>query len=425
MKTLQNLLESGDFKGLYPERERQKQAARYKKLYSEFSGLFGEKGPYYIFSSPGRVEIGGNHTDHNNGKVIAASVNLDALCFAKKTSDNIVDIYDLKYKERFKIDLNGLTPLEDEKNRFPALIRGTAAGLKKRGYRIGGFQACLHNEVFSGSGLSSSAAIEALLCSIFNEFYNESKVDFITSAAIGQYAENVFFGKPCGLLDQSACAAGGMTAIDFKDPKNPEYQKLGNPFENGEYLMAVVKPGGDHGGLTGLYASIPEEMKKAASFFGKEVCRQISLEELFGKAEELRQKEGDRVFLRAYHFLKENERVDNQIEALRGRDFDKFFALIKASGDSSWKYLQNVYAPSDPRRQELSSALAVADHFTSKYGGACRVHGGGFAGTILAFVKKEKSPEFQDLMEKAFGASCVVSLDIRKDGARLAAKIDE
>ncbi len=415
MNCLKDIFSSDIFTEIYSKESLGSQQKRYSGIHKKYIELFG-LAEYTVFSSPGRTEISGNHTDHNLGKVIAASISLDTVCFASPANDNCVDLYDLQYQEHIHVDLSSLEKIPSESHSINSLIRGVAAGLDRFGLKFGGFRGCLHSQVFSGSGLSSSAALEVLLVRIFSEFHNSGKIDFLTAAQIGQFAENSFFGKPCGLMDQTACASGGVIYIDFRVPEKPEVRKICNPLNENGYCLAVVSPGGDHAGLTSHYSSIPEEMKKAASVIGSKVCRGISLEQLFKNSLKIRKKYGDRVFLRAFHFLNENQRVDNQAEALEAGHIDKFLELVNLSGSSSWKYLQNVCIAEFPRQQPLAVALAAADNFTAEFGGACRIHGGGFAGTILVFLRFEKRNEFSKLMKRIFGKNCVTYLEIREHG---------
>ncbi|MBN1648087.1 MAG: galactokinase [Spirochaetales bacterium] len=403
------------FTGLYQNNNPAAQKARYTDLHCKFIALW-ENRSYTAFSAPGRVEIGGNHTDHNNGRVIAAAINRDAVCFAAKTDDNRVTLYDLKYDEHIEVDLSGLECRAAETHSCHALIRGIAAGLRERGYNTGGFCGCLHSEVLAGSGLSSSAALEILLVRIFSYFYNNNAVSALESALIGQFAENSYFGKPCGLMDQMASAFGGLVSIDFRDRHNPLVTGLGDPFTSAGYCLAVVNSGGDHRELTGHYSMIPAEMKQAAGCFGRQNCRELSMEDLYTGTAKIRQQAGDRALLRAFHFINENNRVEAQLKALQSGKTEDFLKLVAQSGNSSWKYLQNISVPENPRQQDLAVALAWADHFCSKYGGACRVHGGGFAGTILIFCRDKDRNTLNEFMTGLFGPGSLMFLSVRESG---------
>ncbi len=392
------------------------QRNRYKKLSDNYEKIFGVI-PEKYFSSPGRTEISGNHTDHNHGKVIAASINLDSIAAASPNNNEVV-LYSEKYTEPFLVNLNNTEPVEEEKASTLALIRGIAAGFKNNGYRIGGFNAYISSDVLIGSGLSSSASVEVLIGTIFNHFYNNGKVSNEEIAIIGQYAENNYFGKPCGLMDQLACAIGGIIEIDFYNPKKPIIKKIEFDFLSTGYKLIVVDTEANHADLTKDYVAIPEEMKQVAKYFNKEYCSEISLEELIQKIKSLREKVSDRAILRAIHFFEENKRVDKQINALNKNDFNEFIRLVNESGNSSYKYLQNIYSPRNVEKQNLSLALAMTDIFIKEKGkGACRVHGGGFAGTIQVFLPENVIEEYKSFISKIFNESSVKVLSIRNIGA--------
>ncbi|OGU30629.1 MAG: galactokinase [Ignavibacteria bacterium GWA2_35_9] len=405
-------------KNLYGEDEKiiDYQQKRYKKLSKNFREYFREAQVRY-FSSPGRTEISGNHTDHNNGVVIAASINLDSIaCAAKSNSD--VEIYSDGFNRPFKVSLDNLNPVDDEAGTTYALIRGIAAGLSEKGYKIGGLKACITSDVLIGSGLSSSASIEVLIGTIFNHLYNDGKISAEEIAKIGQFAENKFFKKPCGLMDQVACATGGIISIDFKDKNKPVVKKIDFDFNRKGYSLLVVHTGGSHINLTDDYAAIPEEMKSVASVFGKEVCREIDFSYFMKSINRIRSKVSDRAILRVYHFLKENERVKNQIEALKKNDFAKFLHQVNDSGNSSFKWLQNIYSTNDVNYQPVSLALAMTENFIDELGqGACRIHGGGFEGTIQVFLPESSVAEFKKYMEGIFSDFSILNLQIRQTGA--------
>ncbi len=389
---------------------------RYNKLLEDYYNIFADNKSTVILSTPGRTEISGNHTDHNGGKVIAASINLDTLLCVSKIK-NVVKLKSDKYDKIFEVDLTNLNPQSEEEGGTNSLIRGIAAGFVKFGYKIGGFQGVLTSDVIQGSGLSSSASIEVAIGSVFNLLYNENKIEPDVIAKIGQYAENKYFGKPCGLMDQIACAIGGVVSIDFKDNNNPIIEKIDFSLSDFDYKLLVVDTGGTHQNLTEDYASIPYEMKTVAKYFGKETCSEIDLQALFEHWNELRALLPDRAVLRAYHFLKENERVGLQIKAMEEKNINKFLSLINGSGDSSFKYVQNIYSNSHVSEQPISLALAATeDYLESINGGACRVHGGGFAGTIQVFLPKKHTDDYTFMMEKLFGKESVSSLDIRPYG---------
>jgi galactokinase len=392
------------------------QRSRYKTLTNRFEDIFKSR-PAKYFSSPGRVEISGNHTDHNHGKVIAASINLDSIAAASPNSDNEVVVYSETYSEPFIVDLRNIKPVEKEKTSTKALIRGIAAGFRNNGYNVGGFNAYVSSDVLIGSGLSSSASIEVLIGTIFNKFYNDGKVSGEEIAIIGQFAENNYFGKPCGLMDQIACITGGIVEIDFYNPRKPIIKKIDFDLQATGYKLVVVDTEASHVDLTEDYAAIPEEMKRVAKYFNKEYCSDITLEELFDQIKLLRKVVGDRAILRAIHFLEENKRVEKQIRALNKNNFEVFLSLVNESGGSSYKYLQNIYTPQNVNEQSISLALAISDIFIREKGkGACRVHGGGFAGTIQVFLPKELIEGYKSYISKIFNEDSVKVLSIRNYG---------
>ncbi len=393
------------------------QKHRYENIARNFYRHFGCK-PQNWFSTPGRTELGGNHTDHNHGRVLAASVNLDAVGAVKKSDDRLVVLASEGYTSPFEVDLNDLNKREDEIGTTSALIRGVAAYLREKGYQIGGFKAYVQSAVLPGSGLSSSAAIEVLLGTIFNHLYNQGQIPAQMVAMAGQFAENEYFGKPCGLMDQMACAIGGIIAIDFKNPVNPLVEKVPFNFSAQGYRLLVVDTGGSHADLTEDYAAVPREMKAVAQALGKSVCREITLAEWYRQARGLRAQVGDRALLRAFHFLRENERVLQQVEALKENRFETFLKLVNESGNSSFKWLQNVFTARNPEEEGVALALAISEDFIAEKGsGACRVHGGGFAGTIQVFLPQENVKEYTRRVESVFGDGCVNVLNIRSLGS--------
>jgi galactokinase len=392
------------------------QARRWHRLTAEYRRRFDAYGVRW-FSTPGRTEIGGNHTDHNHGKVLAAAINLDTIAAAAASADGMITAYSEGYALPFVVRLDDLSVVPGERGTTAALIRGITSRFHQLGHATGGFHACITSDVPVGSGLSSSASVEVLLATILNVLYNGGKVDGAQIAIISQYAENVYFGKPCGLMDQIACAIGGIVKIDFDDPASPVVEKIDFDFSASGYDLMVVDTGGSHADLTEDYASIPREMRSVATQFSREFCRQISKEQLLGRLFELRAQVGDRAILRALHFLQENQRVDLQVEALQHNDLDSFLELIGESGASSYKWLQNCVGSTAGTEQGIPLALALAEDFVHRYGGACRVHGGGFAGTILALIPSAHTRDFRGLMESAFGSGCVKTLRIRSLGS--------
>ncbi len=394
---------------------REKAFVRYLSIYEQYQTRFNRE-ECALVSVPGRVEISGNHTDHNHGKVIAGSISLDAVAVCSRNNDQNVVLFDLSYNELLKVDLSFLDIVEEERGNTRSLIRGVAAWLKQAGCNIGGFTGVLRSNVMPGSGLSSSAVFEVMIGSIFNILYNGSSLDPLLLAKAGQFAENEYFGKPCGMMDQCACAVGGMVFIDFKNPDEPEIKKIENYPE--KYILAIVKTGGDHTALTECYTAIPGEMKCVASVFGKNVLRGLSLNDIIENSVEIRKKCGDRAFLRSLHFITENRRVEKQKEFLLQKAVGEFLQLVNESGDSSWKNLQNVTVKGQISHQRMAVTLAVAEAFIRERGrGAARVHGGGFEGTILSFIHEDDSKDYMELMEQINGKGCVSRLSLRTAGA--------
>ena len=386
---------------------------RYRELSNEFEALFGEK-PVYFFSASGRTEVVGNHTDHNHGKVLAAAVDLDVIAAVVPTSDGIITVKSQGYPVD-EIDSNDIEIKENEKNTSASLIRGVCAGLKNRGYAFGGFKAYTMSDVLKGSGLSSSAAFEVLIGTVLNHLYNNGEVSDVAVAQISQYAENVYFGKPSGLMDQMASSVGGFISIDFADTESPVIEAMSFDLAENGHSLCIIDTKGNHADLTPEYAAIPAEMKAIASHFGKSFLRELSKEDVIENIAKLREKFGDRAVLRAMHFYDENCRVDEMSNAIKSGDFDAFLDVIKRSGTSSYKYLQNVYANISPNEQGVSLALYIAENLLQGEG-ASRVHGGGFAGTIQAFVPNHKLESFKTGIEAVFGEGSCYVLNIRPYG---------
>ena len=393
------------------------QKERYAKAIDAFADLYGAERDAALYSVAGRSELSGNHTDHNHGCVIAASIDLDIIAVAAPRPDNTVRVKSEGFPEDL-VNLDEFTePRVERYDRSDALIAGVAAGFRSKGFSVGGFDAYTTSNVLKGSGISSSAAFEDMIGNIFSHLYNDGKVDNVEIAKLSQYAENKFFGKPCGLMDQVACAVGGIVAIDFADPSYPIIDKLDFDITAAGYNLCIVNTGGNHADLTDDYASIPKEMKTVAAHFGKEVLRGISRDELVAAIPALREKVGDRAIMRALHFLDENVRVGTQKNALRAGDLDTFFENVIASGRSSFCYLQNVYTTKNTSEQGLSLALNLAESFLSSKKAAWRVHGGGFAGTIQAFVPTQDVEAFRAYMDAALGEGRCMVLRIRPVGA--------
>ena len=404
---------AGRLETLYGAGEARAQAERYSALLRRHRDLFGEAETVMMVSAPGRTEIGGNHTDHNHGRVLAAAVNLDTLCAVSPRQDKKVRFASQGYP-MIELDLDDLSPRKAEKGSTRALIRGVAAGMAEAGYAVNGFNAAVTSTVASGSGLSSSAALEVMLTGALDALYNRFDMPYVLRAQISQAAENRYFGKPSGLLDQMASAAGGLVTVDFRDGKNPEVRPLRYDFARKGYRLVVTATGGSHASLTHHYAAIPAEMKQVAACFGQETLRGISAERLLREMGRVRKQVSDRALLRAIHFIREDERVPEEVKALEEDRMEDFLELVIASGRSSFMYLQNVYA--DPADQSLSLALALAEEML-RGDGAWRIHGGGFAGTTLNFVPDCRVKDFVAAMETVFGEGCCKVLNIRPEGA--------
>lgn len=401
---------------MYGQQQLEEQTARYTKLNESFEQYFGVQEGRKLFSAAGRSEIGGNHTDHNHGKVLAGSITLDTIAVAAPTTDSVITFYSEGYEQKYVIDLTDLAP-KAEDDGTTALIRGMAAGFGQFGYKVGGFQAYISSNVFSASGLSSSASFEMLICTILNHFYNEGTLDVVVMSKIGQYAENNYWNKPSGLLDQMACAYGGLIAIDFENPAEPVIEPVQWDFQQNGYSLVIVNTGGNHADLTEDYAAVPYEMRAVAKALGSEYVREITAEAIYANLKQVREVAGDRAVLRALHFLEENNRVDGQVQALREGRFADFLSLITASGNSSWKWLQNVYQSGSVKEQEIGIALALTENYLQKLGdGACRIHGGGFAGVILTILPNEKVEDYMSWMHGMLDTPIIV-VNVRAQGA--------
>ena len=402
------------FSRLYGAAEVAVQRERYAKAVEGFVSTFGDsEEPLYLFSAPGRTEICGNHTDHNHGRVVAGSVNLDVIAVTRPAAGRIriqSEGYPL-----YEVSLNMLQPVAEERNGSASLTRGTAARFAQLGYSIGGFDAYIVSNVLKGSGLSSSAAFEVLMGVVLNHLYNDGKVSAVEIAQIAQYAENVFFGKPCGLMDQMASSVGNIITIDFADTEHPVIEKLDFDFSRTGYALCIVDVGGNHADLTHEYAAVPGEMLAVAKSLGVSYLRETTMDALLAALPALREAHGDRAVLRAMHFLQENQRVEHLTAALRAGDFETFKQIILASGHSSFEYLQNVYTTCNIDEQGMSLALSLAQLVLDGEG-AWRVHGGGFGGTTQNFVPLDKLNLFRSVIESAFGAGSCHVLHIRPYG---------
>ena len=388
------------------------QRSRYVRTLERFIKLYGDN-DIEIYSVAGRSEVGGNHTDHQHGCVLAASINLDAIAMVMP-QDDVIEVVSDNFNIE-KINIHELSKKDNELGTSEALIRGVVYKLKELGYKVGGFKAVITSDVLMGAGLSSSAAFEGLIGTIISGLYNNMEIDMVTIAKVGQFAENVFFGKPCGLMDQCACAVGGLISIDFNDPAAPVVKHVDVDFSKYNHSLCIVDTKGSHADLTDEYAAVPTEMEKIAHYFNKEVLRDVDEEEFYTCIRSLREFAGDRAVLRAIHFFNENNRVGKLVNALDQDDFDGFKHYIQESGNSSYKFLQNVYASSDPQNQAVSLALALSENILGNHG-VCRVHGGGFAGTIQAFVENDYVEIYKKEIEKSFGQGSCLVLKVRAKG---------
>ena len=403
---------------LYGESNIGTQKARYAEAVTEFAALYGEDREVSLYSVPGRSEIAGNHTDHNRGCVIAAAVDLDIIAVVAKREDDIITVKSKGFPAD-TVPCHSASPDESKYFTSEALLAGVCAGFEKRGYRVCGFDAYTTSSVLKGSGISSSAAFEVMIGNILNYLTNEGAIPNAILAEIAQFAENVYFGKPSGLMDQTACAVGGFSFIDFADPAAAEIEKLDFDLSDAGYSLCITNTGGNHADLNEDYAAVPAEMKAVAAELGRPVLRGLTRDELLAHTAELREKHGDRAILRAFHFLGENERVQEQAERLRRGDLEGFLAGIHDSGRSSFMWLQNVYTTKNIKEQGLSLALAVTEHALrhTTRPAAWRLHGGGFAGTIQAFVPNEEVSGYKAALDAVFGKDACAVLRVRREGA--------
>ena len=419
LKELINQIQGTDldetFKLLYGDENVDEQKKRYLGIIDNAKQYFDDEDEVSLFSAPGRCEIGGNHTDHQLGRVLVASINLDIVGIAKKSDDNKA----YYYSDSFNIDPVDLDDLDikvEEKNTSTAIVRGVNAKAKELGYNIGGFVSYAESNVLKGSGMSSSAAYENFLGLIISHLYNEGNIDAVTIAKMGQYAENNYFMKDCGLLDQMASSVGHFLEIDFQDKENPVIETIDFNPEKYNYTLIVTDTLGSHEDLSDEYSAIPNEMKGVARCMDQEVLSTSNEDELIENVKKIRENCGDRAFLRAFNFMHETERALDEAEALKADDFDAFLDLVTESGVSSWMYLQNVLVPGSNEHQELGIGLALSEYILHN-DGAYRVHGGGFAGTILAFVPNDLVDDYIYVMESAFEKGCCYKLRIRNAGS--------
>ena len=392
------------------------QADRYADLMAAFEKTYSND-DVNLFSSPGRTEIGGNHTDHNYGRVLAGAVDLDNIAVAAANGTNTIRIKSVGYPE-FSVDLSTLEIEESQFYTSSSLVKGICARMKEVGYEIGGFDACIEGRVPKGSGLSSSASFEVLVGAIVNHLFNDGKMGGVENAIIGQWSENNFFGKPCGLMDQTACSVGGLITIDFEDPANPIVKEVDFDFVSTGYSLVITDVGGGHDDAASQaeYASLPTEMKSVAAELGVDVLRKVTLEQIVEKIPEIRKKTGDRAILRAYHFQGDNQRVVEQVAALEKNDFQSFLNMVIESGYSSYMYNQNIFDVVHKDEQVVSLGLALSEMILKGHG-AWRVHGGGFGGTIQAFVPKNKLDEYVKTLEHVYGEGKCHKLFIRSKGS--------
>ncbi|HAQ18696.1 MAG TPA: galactokinase [Prolixibacteraceae bacterium] len=392
------------------------QADRYAALMNEFQTVYGTD-DVELFSSPGRTEIGGNHTDHNYGRVLAGAVNLDMIAVATKNETNTIRIKSVGYPE-FQVDLSSLEIDPAQFYTSSSLVKGICARMKEKGFEIGGFDACIDGRVPKGSGLSSSASFEVLIGAVVNQLFNDGKMSKVENAIIGQWSENNFFGKPCGLMDQTACSVGGLITIDFEDPSKPIVKEVDFDFVSTGFALVITDVGGGHDDAASQaeYASLPTEMKAVAAELGAKVLRQVTLEQIVEKIPEIRKKTGDRAILRAYHFQGDNQRVVDQVAAIEKNDFQAFLKMVVESGYSSYMYNQNIFDVVHKDEQVVSLALALSE-MVLKGKGAWRVHGGGFGGTIQAFVPQDLLDQYVKTLEHVYGEGSCHKLFIRAKGS--------
>lgn len=415
LKLLKEKINNGGFDAVFTELYTDNASARvrYSDSCDRFLEIFGEK-DVELFSAPGRTEVGGNHTDHQRGCVLAGSVDMDVIAVVAKNDNNIIRLKSHGYPMD-TVDVTDLSVSQDEKGTSASLIRGMAAIFAENGYKIGGFDAYTTSNVLKGSGLSSSAAFEVLVGCILNHLYNDGVLDAVKIAQFAQRAECEFFGKPCGLMDQTASSVGGFTGIDFENPDSPIIEKVEFYLAKYGHSLCIVNTGGNHADLTDDYAAVPAECRAVANYFSKNYLREVCESDFYENIAALREKVGDRAVLRALHFFEDNRRAVLEKEALKKGDFERFLSLVNASGNSSFKYLQNVYSNADVTSQGISLALALTEQFLGG-SGACRVHGGGFAGTIQAYIPNEMLDAYISMINKTFGEGNCHVLKIRKYG---------
>lgn len=387
---------------------------RYDEVLALHEKWYGEREGMALFSVPGRTEIGGNHTDHQQGRVLAGAVDLDIIAAVSPNDKNIIRVHSKGYNENL-IDLTDLSPKAAETNHSASLVRGVAFRMRELGCKVSGFDAATISNVLVGSGLSSSAAFEVMIATIINLMFNDGKLSAVELAKVAQYAEREYFGKPSGLMDQTACSVGGCVEIDFENPTEPKINEIEFDLEANGYKLVIVNTGASHSDLTDDYGSVPTDMKKVAAFFNEGVLRSVDENKFYKDLLKVRAEVGDKALLRAIHFFDENNRVPFMAKALKENDITSFFKYVKASGKSSFERLQNIYSDKNPNEQSIALALALSERILGE-DGVCRVHGGGFAGTIQAYVKEDKLSSYTAEMEKIFGEGSCHALNIRSVG---------
>ncbi len=403
------------YSALYADIEKQK--VRFIAALDAFAAAFGDERDIYVLSVSGRSEISGNHTDHNGGCVLAGAINKDIIAVAARREDGIIVLRSEGYPEDTVKISETASPENFKSYSSEALIGGMVNGFAKSGFSVGGFDAYTTSEVLKGSGISSSAAYEVMIGNILNHLYNGGSIENYEIAKLAQYAENEYFGKPCGLMDQMACAVGGFVFMDFEDNSNPAVEPIKFSLSEAGYSLCIVNTGGNHADLNEDYASVPSEMKAIAKLLGRDVLRGLTEEDIIKNIVNIRRLVGDRAILRALHFMRENERAVKIKNALLGADTSAFLSLVSESGRSSFEFLQNVYSNMNVKEQGLSLALALTEGFLDGKSYACRVHGGGFAGTIQVFLKSEDAEEYAKYMDSVFGENAASVLNIRSAGA--------
>ena len=406
-----NMPSTAELERIYGESEQSQK--RFQTLAETFYQLYHHKNAEF-FSAPGRTEIIGNHTDHNGGRVIAASIDMDTIGAAYPNNSNIIHITSEGYDREIVIDLDHLDEVPKVSG-TDSLVAGMMEGIQKLGFKTGGFDACVTTNVIRAAGVSSSASFEMLVCSIVNYFFNSKSMTYTDYAKAGQYAENVYWNKASGLMDQLACAVGGPILLDFSDKKYPKYEKMDFSFQDICYQLVIVNTGKGHADLSREYSEIPMEMKEAAAACGKELLCETTLDELMEHIPEIK---NDRAVLRAIHFLEENRRVEEAAAAIQKHDGEKFLQLLSQSGHSSWELLQNCYTNSNPNEQKITLTLALTDLFLKKAGrGICRVHGGGFAGVIMCALPQNEAPNYISYISRYVGEENVYAMNLRSAGA--------